>query len=480
MNSYNPHRDEFNFIPPNQPDEPKALAVLPSNIPEKFWCRNPDTTIPAFSECCFNHYVGLPVKELETKMHPLYDYEESLEDDLSIHKHMWIKKATGLGITEFFLRYILWLVTTNKSFRNCQIGIITGPRIDLAIKLIERLKVLVRQLGFTSQDKQTVLELNSCVIEAFPSNHMSAFRGLTNPKFILLDEADFFPPGEQQEARDASERYIAKSDPYIVMVSTPNNPGGMFDKIESDASSRYHKVKLHYTVGLGKIYDPEKIEEAKGFSGFEREYGLRYGYGTGNVFLHEKIEAAIRQYEFDIPTIHSCAVSIGVDPGFGSSRFGIVVLALINDMIHVLEAEEHTRPEFDVMIDRVFDLKVKYQAAKVYIDESDPAFVNGLKLAINENTDYVNVKALANRDKVKLSDRMDIVPVNFRTDGRKMLTMLQSFMSKEGIKIHPRFDSLISQCRTAKEINGKLDKSVIENDVFDALQLACVMYYVGA
>jgi hypothetical protein len=37
--------------------------------------------------------------------------------------------------------------------------------------------------------------------------------------FILLDEADFFPPGQQADARDVSERYIAKSNPYIVMVS---------------------------------------------------------------------------------------------------------------------------------------------------------------------------------------------------------------------------------------------------------------------
>jgi hypothetical protein len=46
-------------------------------------------------------------------------------------------------------------------------------------------------------------------------------RGLPNVSFILLDEADFFPPSQQQDARDVSERYIAKSNPYIVMVSTP-------------------------------------------------------------------------------------------------------------------------------------------------------------------------------------------------------------------------------------------------------------------
>jgi hypothetical protein len=40
--------------------------------------------------------------------------------------------------------------------------------------------------------------------------------GLPNLSFILIDEADFFPPGQQQDASDVSQRYIAKSNPYIV------------------------------------------------------------------------------------------------------------------------------------------------------------------------------------------------------------------------------------------------------------------------
>jgi hypothetical protein len=50
----------------------------------------------------------------------------------------------------------------------------------------------------------------------------------------LLDEADFFRKGEQQDVRHVSERYIAKSDPYIVMVSTPYAPDGLFEKIEKE------------------------------------------------------------------------------------------------------------------------------------------------------------------------------------------------------------------------------------------------------
>jgi hypothetical protein len=101
--------------------------------------------------------------------------------------------------------------------------IVTGPRIDLAIALIDRMKRLFAGKGLITFDtKETVIELNNVKIEAFPSHHLDAMRGLPYVSFILLDEADFFPPGQQQQdARDVSERYIAKSNPYIVTISTP-------------------------------------------------------------------------------------------------------------------------------------------------------------------------------------------------------------------------------------------------------------------
>ncbi len=54
--------------------------------------------------------------------------------------------------------------------------------------------------------RETVLELNGVHIEAYPSHHLDSMRGLPNVSFILLDEADFFPPGQQHDARDVSEK----------------------------------------------------------------------------------------------------------------------------------------------------------------------------------------------------------------------------------------------------------------------------------
>src|ERR671933_17854 len=139
------------------------------------------------------------------------------------NKHLWIKKATGLGVSEFMLRFMAWICLKDNALSGSQMCIVTGPRIDLAIALIDRMKRLFAGKGLVSFDtKETVIELNNVKIEAFPSHHLDSMRGLPNVSFILLDEVDFFPPGQQADAKDVSERYIAKSNPYIVMVSTPN------------------------------------------------------------------------------------------------------------------------------------------------------------------------------------------------------------------------------------------------------------------
>ena len=160
--------------------------------------------------CCFNHIIGLPKKDGKRK--PLFDYEnhvyKALLDPAYINsnpskpatniayhfkeKHLWIKKATGLGVTEFMLRFMAWLCLRNDDYRNSQMVIVTGPNQELAIKLIKRMKALFEPAGITFDSKETVIELNGCSIEAYPSNHIDAFRSLTNPKFILMDESDFF------------------------------------------------------------------------------------------------------------------------------------------------------------------------------------------------------------------------------------------------------------------------------------------------
>jgi hypothetical protein len=134
-------------------------------------------------------------------------------------KHLWVIKATGLGISTFMLRFMAWLCLYNDDYKDSQMVIVTGPNIDLAIKLIRRMKAMfAEKLGVTFDSKETVLELNGCSIQAYPSNHIDSFRSLDNPKFLMLDELDFIPKFQQEDVRAVAERYIAKSNPYIVIA----------------------------------------------------------------------------------------------------------------------------------------------------------------------------------------------------------------------------------------------------------------------
>jgi hypothetical protein len=52
---------------------------------------------------------------------------------------------------------------------------------------------------------------------------------LDNPKFVLIDEGGFLAKESRKMQDHVSERYVTKSDPYIVMISTPD---GLFERIE--------------------------------------------------------------------------------------------------------------------------------------------------------------------------------------------------------------------------------------------------------
>jgi hypothetical protein len=289
-------------------------------------------------DCCMQHIIGLPKKDGIEK--PFFDYEKMLYLALTTPdylnrstsqpglpaynfklKHLWVKKAAGMGVSEYMLRFMAWLCLRNDDYKGSQMVIVTGPNQELAIKLIKRIKALFEPAGITFDSKETVVELNGCSIEAYPSNHLDAFRSLTNPKFILLDECDFFRKNEQDDVRHVAERYIAKSDPFIVMVSTPNAPGGLFEKIEHESFDTciYRKIFLDYTYGVGKIYTKEEIDKARMSPSFEREYCLKYQGLIGNVFSIQSIELC-RSIEYNPENINPNAKkSIGLDPSFGSS-----------------------------------------------------------------------------------------------------------------------------------------------------------------
>jgi len=358
--------------------------------------------------------------------------------------------------------------------------IVTGPNQDLAIKLIKRLKAIFEsKLGLTFNNKETVLELNGCQIEAYPSNHIDSFRSLTNPKFIFLDESDFWRKGEVEEVRHVAERYIAKSDPYIVMVSTPNAPDGLFDRIEREPEDTclYKRVKLDYTYGLGKIYTNEEIEKAKHSPSFKREYMLHYLGLEGNIFSPLQIEKCVELGEKykDLPINPYCIHSIGVDPGFSSSATAIVATEFLKEesKIRIIYAEQFEKSDPQYLVNLIFNLYHKYghYNTSIFVDGSNRAFVNLLKVAFNESLNWEKSMVKPN------PNSMNVIPVSFNAEHKEMLSHLAMLVSKEYLCIPKEFDKMEIALRTAYADEYSLNKDRSSyNDLTDALRLACKMY----
>src|SRR5919108_5013377 len=103
-------KDLQKILTKEQMDKPEFHKLLARLKDKPFWIwdkqEHRQEDIRTKGDCCFNHIIGLPVKD--NIQRPMYDYEKLLYDKLFIlenvadlfnkqDKHLWVKKATGLG-----------------------------------------------------------------------------------------------------------------------------------------------------------------------------------------------------------------------------------------------------------------------------------------------------------------------------------------------------------------------------------------------
>lgn len=258
--------------------------------------------------CCLNHLIGLPHKKDDNGImqpHPMYPYEQILYRALleKDYKYLWVNKAAGLGLTEFFLRLILFFCINKdlrNRFANSQICIVVGPRLKLGIDIMRRFKSLFLRLPTSSkvpfmrpffmEGSAIEVILNDVTITAYPSNHMDTMRGQPNVSFSFVDEGDFFPPREQANVLTIPTRYVGKSQTWIAMISTPHKLGGLFHTIENDPTSPFKRFIFSYEWGMKKyganLFTEQMIAEAQKhrYQDFEREYNNKYEGFNGNLY----------------------------------------------------------------------------------------------------------------------------------------------------------------------------------------------------
>jgi hypothetical protein len=176
--------------------------------------------------------------------------------------------------------------------------------------------------------------------------------------------------------------------------------------------------------------------------------------------------------------------SMGIDPGFGSSAFGVVVTQFVDGQIQIMHAEEYQRPDFNQMLSIVLDdlyiRKFKKNINNIFIDGANPSFIRALKIEIGENEEYEPLVERARKMKSDVSNYMQVIPVNFSSEHKAMLGNCKMLLEKDGghIAVNPRFDKMITSLRTAVGQNeGVLYKEATSyDDVFDAFRLELVFY----
>ena len=370
-----------------------------------------------------------------------------------------------------------------EQYLNSDMVIVVGPNQELAIKQIDRIRAMfMDKLGVTFSTSKTkiILPGNNVTIQAYPSNHVDAFRGIPKVSIVLIDEGDFFRASEQQAVRDAAERYIGKSRAKIFIVSTPFQPDGLMYKIQHEEKSIYYRLMMNYEVGLGKIFTIEDIEKAKLSPSFEREYNLKYAYDLGDLFLESTIQKCL-DIKYDPSVIvYPAPKIISVDPAWGgSSKFAIMVSQFVDGRIQVLYADEFERPDPQYIEKLSIDLIRHYhlfengsQNGQVIVDAANVVYIKYLKHKLNENTRY---------DEAKPEDYkyMKVRPINFGTEHKKMLTNMVSLVSKGYVAIDDRFEALLSQMRIAKvDANFGLIKKPLSLDLIDALRMNTYGYEI--
>lgn len=463
--------------------------------------------------CCLAHLVGLPEKD--GKQLPFFDYQQLIFDLLinQDKRKLWVKKATGLGISEFFLYLIIWLAVRDNTFNGATMVVVTGLNRTETDKMLERLlRILSREehLGINVYHKDGRVIINNCIIETFPSDHIDSMRGIPNPKLILVDEGDFFKKTIQPQCRKVVERYGMKSNPYVIWVSTPKLPDGLFYQMEEELGvihvyydsinnphiiektqksidesakwndtiipirkkSVYHRIALHYLIGVGKIYNPKFIEEQKLTENFEQEYGLMYEGGIGNFFNPMTVDECVHDDDRMIRPNRTVRTFMGVDTGYSSSYFAIVIGSMIQNRLYIMHTERYKRDEArsSKMVRRIRELRMEYYVDHILIDGSDPNFIYELKEELRDfPLDYHNVEE-------KDYYNMMAIPMAFSKNHYQFLMHDKEILKNGRIRIHKKFHELIVAFKSAYVDRDKkkyIKSQSANNDLLDATSMIC-------
>jgi len=449
-----------------------------------------DDLILEKKDCCFTHIIGLPVKDFkiqidENKFYrerttlPIFDWQKPIYEAFMKEQDNLIIKSTGLGGSALKLRHTAHQICSGKDYNNTQVPIIVGPQKGMAQDMLRRFKAL---FPFEIKDNMNTCKLNNCELKVLASRNIDSLRSLENPREIFFDEFDFFPENQKENVLDAFVRYGGKSGAKAEAMTTPNKPFGICYTLEENPMD-FKIMKLPYAVGYGSIYSFIQIELQKRKHGFDREYNLMYGGKTGNYFDEVDINATIEDYP--LTAIKEATTVMGIDSGWSSSWFAIVIMSYVRGKIYVMHCERWKNPHSQFMLDRVAELKRDWFVYKILTDGSDPQWIYSLKsrfkdtppvsfaqVNVNNPYDYHHVPADRYID-------MKVIPTSFTRRVMQYLNQDKNLLKNQNrvLRLHPSMTELKNALHEVYVLQGQYKKETSPlNDYVDAFS-ECVDFF---
>ena len=365
---------------------------------------------------------------------------------------MCVYKATGLGVTEFILLWILWKCWTDPFFSDKDAIIVTGPNIDLAQTLIRRTKAFIRGKLHYVDNGSYGLTTNGCRIRCYPSNNIHSARGIPKVSVFFGDEAAFFTRTKDDSiVRTVGERYIGKSNSYVIWVSTAGEQtAGFFYDIKEEQKSNYNRLHFYVEWGLKKdrqtgktLYSKAFIDEARKARSFAREYLGEWGHDVGDIFSQEQLEQIFSEDFIVDPTDQSFDRVILLDPGFGTSGFGVMVGQKLEGLCNIIYSRSFERSSYTQMLKEIDKISRIYRCRKFRCDNSWPE----------------GIKDLRERG-------YDVVGYSFKEYGKEMTDKTATNVALMKVRCHPSLQTLKSQLSTIRyNKKGMPDKS--DSNTFD-------------
>lgn len=362
-------------------------------------------------------------------------------------------------------------------------GILTAPRLELTVDIVTRLKNIFTRNNLLTFDSKnnTVCYLNGVTIEAFPSNlGIRSLRGYSDLVMITCDEASWFNINQNQEVIDTIERYYSKSNPIIVLCSTPQKIGDLMYNIKQQPEHErfYRLMELPYQVGLNKIYTEQEIAIQRKSLSFPREMECSFESSIDALFNSYSIDQCIAD-KYDTTFYQGLTCWGGCDPGFSTSKFATVVIAWANGKLQVMHEEEVEYANPDIMRSRLHSIIQEWNLCRLFIDSSSIFLIR--QLCSDYGIPDVTLWDDKTKDQLLQTNSCGganlIQSVNFRTKAGPMLELLHKVISTQQIRIDPQFKGIISSLRTAstKQFGGlyQLDKQATSSDdLLDALRMS--------